>query len=348
MRHQDSRLARRWPVAALRRLLALVAACGALTAGVAAAETRLVVYTNFSEGQRERYEEMVEDELDDVSIEWVVDTGAKIVNRLEAEKDAPRADLVWGISSTRSAALAGKGLLHPYAPVGVRHIKPVFLDKANPPAWVGIGAWTVGICFNTALAKPLGLRAPTTWTELGNPIYRQHVLMPDPNRSSTGFMIVAGLLQKIGYRKGWTYLDRLHHNIQRFEPSGTAPCSRVADGKALIGLGSTYAAVKEMRAGAPIEVILPADGTSWEMETIAIVNGTRNLDAAKGLVDFSVSEDAMDVYFEDYSLTPRDDVSISFHGLPHAEGGHMSESDPNWVAENRDRIIDLWNKRYGG
>jgi iron(III) transport system substrate-binding protein len=336
------------PFAAALRLLAIATALGLLAMGTAEAGTRLVVYTNFGDAQRERYEAFVEDELDDVSIEWVVDTGSKIVNRLVAEKDAPKADLVWGISTTRSAFLAGKGLLHAYAPVGVRHIKPIFLDKANPPAWVGIGAWTVGICFNTELAKPLGLRRPNSWTELANPIYRDHILMPDPSRSSTGLMIVAGLLQQKGYRKGWAYLDRLRPNIRKFEANGTAPCRRVADGKALIGLGSTYAATKEKRAGAPIDVVLPADGTGWEMESIAIVTGTRNLDAAKGFVDFAVSEEAMEeMYFEDYSLTPRQDVTRMIIGHPAGEGGHMIDSDPNWVADNRDRIAELWNKRYG-
>jgi iron(III) transport system substrate-binding protein len=82
------------------------------------------------------------------------------------------------------------------------------------------------------------------------------------------------------------------------------------------------------------------------METIAIVNGTRNLDAAKTLVDFAVSEDGVEMYFEDYSLTPRDDVSRSIIGIPDGEGGYMIEIDPAWLIENNNRIMENWNKRY--
>ena len=53
-----------------------------------------------------------------------------------------------------------------------------------------------------------------------------------------------------------------------------------------------FRGAKSKASGAPLEVIIPSEGIGWDMEATAIIKGTKNLDAAKTLADWSVSEKA--------------------------------------------------------
>ncbi len=64
------------------------------------------------------------------------------------------------------------GLLEPYAPKGLERVQPLFRDKANPPAWVGIDIYMSAFCFNTEVAKKHNLPAPTSWADLTKPVYK--------------------------------------------------------------------------------------------------------------------------------------------------------------------------------
>lgn len=48
--------------------------------------------------------------------------------------------------------------------------------------------------------------------------------------------------------------------------------------------------------GAPIEAILPTEGSGWDMEATAIVKGTKKLDAAKTLADWAITKQANELY----------------------------------------------------
>ena len=95
-----------------------------------------------------------------------------------------------------------------------------FVDKSDPPAWTGMDAWAAVICFNTVEGERLGLPKPSSWRDLLDPVYKGHIVMPNPNSSGTGYLDVSSWLQLFGEEEGWAYMDALHENIGAYTHSG--------------------------------------------------------------------------------------------------------------------------------
>src|SRR5438552_17721551 len=113
----------------LRSLLigAAVMALSALMAGpVFAQKTKITVYTALENDQLGPYKQAFEAANPDVELAWVRDSTGVITARVLAEKDNPRADVIWGLGASSIALFDSMGLLEPYAPKGIGEVKPVF------------------------------------------------------------------------------------------------------------------------------------------------------------------------------------------------------------------------------
>jgi iron(III) transport system substrate-binding protein len=98
--------------------------------------------------------------------------------------------------------------------------------------------------------------------------------------------------------------------------------------------------------GAPIEVIIPEEGIGWDMEATAIVKGTDKTDAAQTLVDWSVSEQANQMYNEGYAIVAISELAQPVANFPENIAEKMIDNDFAWAAANRERILAEWQQRY--
>ena len=327
--------------------LGLAAAClGALgLAGTADAE-ELTVYTAVEADDLAKYAERFNKDHPDVEIQWVRDSTGIITAKLLAEKDNPQADVVWGLAATSLMLLKNEGMLEPYAPPGLERLDPRFRDPADPPAWTGMDAWAAVICFNTVEAERLGLPMPTSWQDLTDPVYRGHIAMPNPNSSGTGFLDVSSWLQLFGEEEGWRYMDQLHENIAAYTHSGSKPCRQAAAGEMPIGISFAFRAARLKQEGAPLEIVVPEEGIGWDMEATAIIKATDNPEAARTLVDWSVTEQANQLYNEGYAVIAIPELAQPVEHFPENLIAKMIDNDFDWAASNRERILAEWQKRY--
>lgn len=164
----------------------------------AGAATELTVYTGLEANDLKKYAERFNEDYPDIKLNWVRDSTGVITAKLLAEKENPRADVVWGLAGTSLLLLDKEGMLEPYAPVGVEKLSKGFRDVNNPPTWTGMNAWVASICFNTYEAEKYNLPKPTSWKDLHNPIYQGHLVMPNPGSSGTGYLDVSSWLQMFG------------------------------------------------------------------------------------------------------------------------------------------------------
>lgn len=317
----------------------------------AAAEDVVVkVYTAIEEEQMPLYKDAFEAANPGIKIEWQRDSTGVVTARLLAEKDNRQADVVWGLAASSLMVLDSEGMLEGYKPAGYDEIKDDFKDRrTDAPTWVGMDAWASAICFNTVEAEKLGLPKPATWKDLLNPVYANHIIMPNPGSSGTGFLSVAAWLQVFDEKGGWEYMDGLHANINSYTHSGSKPCKAVGAGEFPIGISFSYPGVKLINDGAPLEVILPTEGLGWEMEATAIMKGTDKLDAAKKVADFAASVDANKLYNDSYQVLARKDVTATLPANYPANEQELMLSPNNfeWAAKNREAILTEWQKRYG-
>jgi len=321
-------------------------AAGILLATGAIAQTSLTVYTAVEAEDLKRYAETFNKDHPDIAINWVRDSTGIITAKLLAEKNNPQADVVWGLAATSLLLLKTEGMLEPYAPKGVELLDKKFVDKSNPPAWVGMDAWVASICFNTVEGAKLGLTAPTSWKDLTKPEYKGHVIMPNPNSSGTGFLDVSSWLQMFGEADGWAYMDALHENIARYTHSGSAPCKLAAAGEIPIGVSFAFRGAKSKAAGAPIDIIVPSEGVGWDMEASAIIAGTSKLEAAQTLLDWSINRTANEMYNTGYAVVAMPGVAKPVEFFPEGLLDAMIDNDFEFAANNRKAILEEWQKRY--
>lgn len=327
----------------IRTLSAAVLLTGAMNAQAA---TELTVYTGLEANDLKKYAARFNEDYPDIKLNWVRDSTGVITAKLLAEKENPRADVVWGLAGTSLLMLANENMLEPYAPKGVEALSDGFKDESNPPAWTGMNAWVASICFNTYEAKKYNLPKPTSWNDLLNPIYKGHLVMPNPGSSGTGYLDVSSWVQMFGEEGGWAYMDGLHKNISRYTHSGSKPCKLAASGEIPIGISYAYRAAKLKNKGAPLDVVVPSEGVGWELEAGGIVKGTSKLEAAQKLMDWSVTLQANELYNEGFAVVALPGVAKPVKNFPPEIATRMIDNDLSWAAANRAVILKEWNTRY--
>jgi iron(III) transport system substrate-binding protein len=312
----------------------------------AIAKTQLTVYTAVEAEDLKKYAATFNEDHPDIEINWVRDSTGIVTAKLLAEKENPQADIVWGLAATSLMLLKEEGMLEAYSPKGINDLDPKFKDSGNPATWTGMDAWVAAVCFNTVEGEKNGLPIPTSWKDLTDPVYKGHINMPNPNSSGTGFLDVSSWLQLFGEDGGWAYMDALHENINNYTHSGSKPCKQAAAGEVAIGVSFAFRGAKSKADGAPIEIIVPSEGVGWDMEATAIVKGTKNLEAAKTLADWSISLKANKMYNDAYAVVGIPGVAKPVQYFPDNLVDKMIDNDFEFAASNRARILEEWQNRY--
>lgn len=313
-----------------------------------AQKTRISVYTALENDQLGPYKQAFEAANPDVEIAWVRDSTGVITARLLAEKDNPRADVIWGLGASSVALFDSMGMLEPYTPKGADQIKPTFRSSKSPMTWTGMDAWLAVMCFNTVEGGKKNLPKPTSWADLTNPVYKDSIVMPNPASSGTGYQAVYAWIQIMGEKAAWEFMDKLHNNIAVYTHSGSAPCVQAARGERVIGIGFDMRGAREKTAGAPIDIILAKEGAPWDMEATAIVKGTKNLAAAQKLADFAVSRQAYELYGKYYAIVGFPGMNPAPPNYPPSADAAMVKIDLAKMGQERARILAEWTKRYDG
>jgi iron(III) transport system substrate-binding protein len=341
MKEARMRIRRSW----LTGLAAGIAALTALAGPALAQKQTVVVYTAIENEQITEYKKAYEKSLPNLDVKMLRLSTGDIAARFMAEKDNMQADLIWGVGATNLLVFKNSGLLEPYAPKGLEKIQPLFRDKANPPSWVGIDIYMSAFCFNTEVAKKNNLPKPESWADLTKPVYKGQVVMPNPASSGTGYLSVASILQRMGEAEGWKYLDALNVNIAEYTKSGSKPCKDAAAGERGIGVSFEYVALEMKKKGSPVEMVLPKEGSGYEMEANALTKKGAKNPAAKQFLDWAVSDEAMKLYAQYFAAVGVAGFPVP-EGLPKDISKVVYPNDFDWSAKNRDRILAEWTKRY--
>jgi iron(III) transport system substrate-binding protein len=332
----------------IRRAALAGLAAAAFASPALAQKTKLTVYTALENDQLDPFKKAFEADNPTIEIAWVRDSTGVVAAKLMAEKDNPRADIIWGLAASNVGLMASMGMLEPYTPRGAEALKPAFRSGKSPDTWVGMDAYLSVVCFNTAEAAKGKKAKPASWADLTKPEYKDSIVMPNPASSGTGYLTVAAWLQSMGEEAGWKFMDGLHQNIAQYIHSGSAPCVQAAKGERLIGIGLDTRGASEKTKGAPIELILPKEGLGSELEVTAIVKGTKNLEAAKKLADWAVTKKANELYAKTYPIVALPGIANLPPNYPADIEKAAVKNDVEWMAKNRDRILAEWTKRYDG
>ena len=308
---------------------------------------KVVIYSSADADAVKAYSESLARAHPQIQAEWVRDSTGAMQQRILAEKDKVRADVIVAHTAGNLATLAQQGLLQAYEPKGLERVGGRYLDRAQPPRWVGLYGWASAMCVNPEQARKAGAALPAKWGDLLQPAYKGKVTMPNPAISGTGALMLTGWVRMWGEDKAWAFMDRLHDNVRVYTRSGSKPCEQAGAGEVVAGLSFPGRGARIKGSGAPIDVVVPEEGIGWDLQAAAIVKGTRNLKDAQTLLDWAISQGAMEQYGRYGEVTSVRVRVQKLEHLPPNIAEKMVALDFDWVAREQPRLIAEWTRRYG-
>lgn len=220
--------------------------------------------------------------------------------QVRAEAQNPRGDIWFGGTGDPHLAAAEAGLSVEYKPAALGELQPWAIKQYESAKGRSIGIYSgaIGFGFNTELLAKKNIPAPACWADLLKPAYKGEIQVANPNSSGTAYTIIATLVQLMGEDKGFDFLKQLHQNVNAYARSGTGPIKATARGETAVSLSFVHDVVTEKNAGFPVDYKTPCEGTGFEIGSMSIIKGGRNLKQAQRFYDWALTPPAQKLGFE--------------------------------------------------
>ena len=269
----------------------------------------LVVYVSADDFLARQIIRAFEDKAD-IDVEMVGDSEINkttgLANRIRAERDKPVADVFWSSECFMMIQLAEEDLLSPVQPE-LPDNWPAHLIGDNQ-LWHGFAPRARVIVYAPDRLAKADL--PKRWFDLADSAWKDRIVMADPRFGTTR--------GHIGAMQHWwdehheagkfdDFVDGLQANNTRLLTTGNAGVvDAVARGEADVGMTDTDDVWAAQRNGINVELIYPAhgstntpgEGTLVIPNTIAMINGAGNVDAAREFINFMLSEEVERIFVE--------------------------------------------------
>jgi iron(III) transport system substrate-binding protein len=264
----------------------------AASAGSAQAAERLTLYCS---PQIEWCQLMVDAFTKETGIEVAMTrkSSGETFAQIKAEASNPKGDVWWGGTGDPHLQAAEEGLTQEYKSPMLAKLLPWSQSQAKASGYktVGIYAGALGFGYNEELLKEKNLPVPKCWGDLVKADYKGEIQIANPNSSGTSYTNLATIVQLFGEEKGFDWLKALHKNVNQYTKSGSAPIKATARGETTIGIVFMHDAVTQAVKGFPVKVVAPCEGTGYEIGSMSIIAGARNLESAKKFYDFALRAD---------------------------------------------------------
>jgi len=214
--------------------------------------------------------------------------------QLAAEKANPKLDVWFGGTGDPHLQAAEQDLTQQYRSPMLEQLQPWARRQAEQSGYktVGIYLGVLGMGYNTELLAKKKAPPPACWKDLARPEYAGDVQMANPNASGTAYTAIATLVQLFGEEEAFKLLKAMHKNISQYARQGVGPIKATARGENLVAVAFIHDVITEAQAGFPVKSVAPCEGTGYEIGSLSIVKGARNLDSAKKFVDWALTPQA--------------------------------------------------------
>ncbi|MCK5856322.1 MAG: extracellular solute-binding protein [Bacteroidales bacterium] len=211
-----------------------------------------------------------------------------VLNRLIAEKDNPQCDVFWSGDPVRTIILQNKGITAAYHSPIADGISEVYRDKDYH--WIGFSARARVLLYNKKLIDES--EVPQGIFDLTNDKYRGRFGIANPLFGTTTFHMAA-LFTVLGDEKAKQLLDSLQLNGLVIATSNGDIKRRVLSGEIACGLTDTDDAFEALKESDNVDLVFldqKGIGSLIIPNTVNMINGSRNVDNAKVLIDYLLSK----------------------------------------------------------
>jgi iron(III) transport system substrate-binding protein len=214
---------------------------------------------------------------------------------------------------------------------GIERIHPAWFGPEGIPAefegnpyrdarnrWFGCVTSCYGILSNRDALRRLGLPEPKQWSDLADPRYLGQVALCDPTKSGSIAAAFENILQQAMHRRwaaspgpaavraGWIdglrLIQAIGANARYFTDDSQKPEIDVADGDCAAGLCIDFygreeeEAVRRRSGSTRLGFAVPAGGTSYSVDPIAVLRGAPHPAAALAFLTYVLSLDGQKLW----------------------------------------------------
>ena len=313
----------------------------------AAAESRLVVYCSAQNTMCEQ-EVLAFEQKHKIKTSFIRGSTGSIFARIEAEKANPQGDVWYGGTLDPHSQAGEMGLLEAYKSPNLQYIPDALKDpakvKGNYSSAIYLGILGFGV--NTERLQKLNLPVPKCWKDLTDPKYKNEIQAADPQSSGTAYTQIATFVQLWGEEEAFKFLKELNKNVSQYTKSGNTATRNTARGEAAIGIGFLHEHSIEKEKGAPVELIVPCEGTGYEIGGVSIIKGARNPENAKLFVDWALSKEAQELSWkkgETHQILTNSEAELSPYSLDFKSVNLINyDFDKYGASDLRKRLIKRW------
>ena len=280
-----------------RLVLILLAVAALLASAVAPAQGTLNLYcsspnTSWCQGMAVGFEKAT-----GTRVAVIQKATGEMLAQVKAERANPKGDVWWAGPADSYLQAAEEGLLETYRSpnLGALFDWAQRISTVSNHQVSGVYGGILALGYNTEIMDKRKLPVPKCWKDLLNPAYKGEVMLGNPNSSGTAYLMLASLVQVFGEDEAFKYMKALNANVASYARSGIGPMTAVKRGEVAIGSSVLHGVINEIAQGFPVKPVLPCEGVGYEVGSMAIIKGTRNLDAARKFVDWALTADAQKI-----------------------------------------------------
>jgi iron(III) transport system substrate-binding protein len=212
-----------------------------------------------------------------------------LTNAIIAEEARPRCDVFWNNEILNTLRLEEKGLVEAYSSPAAAAYPEMYRSPTG--TWHGFAGRARVLIVNTDLVKE-GER-PDSIYDLADPKWKGKAGIARPVAGTTASH-VACLFAALGEEKAKAYLLSLRANDVQILGGNKQVAIAAGSGQIAFGMTDTDDAIIELERGAPVAIVYPDReenelGTLFIPNTLAIIKGGPNPEAARKLVDYLLS-----------------------------------------------------------
>ncbi|MBQ8080928.1 MAG: ABC transporter substrate-binding protein [Clostridia bacterium] len=328
-------------------LLAAIMVLSLAAAALADGDRKLVIYSavydDETQGLCKRFEE-----VSGIKTSCVVLGGGEILARVQNENENATASVWFGGPADPFITAKNQGLLLAYESPNAAAIEGKYKDPDN--YWTGVYIGYVGfVCNNERLAE-LGMEAPDSWEDLLDPRLKGEIKMASPAASSTGYVILATVLQLMGVDEGFDYMGKLDENILEYTTRGGGCITDVIAGEIAVGICFCHDAITQQLNGYAdlLTVNVPEEGTGYETGAMAIIANGPDQEEAKEFYDWALTADCQNIYKEYGALQFLTAPGAETHeAVARIADAKTIEYDTAWAGEHKEEFTSRWAQITG-
>ncbi|MGH9381300.1 MAG: extracellular solute-binding protein [Thermoanaerobaculia bacterium] len=292
---------------------ALSAVLATLVAGCGDGREELLLYSPHGRDLLSLVEKAYEAEHPGVDVRWLDMGSQEVYDRVRSEAANPQGDVWFGGPSEIFARGAAEGLLSAYRPPWADRLPEGY---SGPEDRYHAVYRTAPVLLYNSDAVP-DAAAPGDWDDLLDPRWDHEILIRDPMASGTmrtffGMVLTRSLAATGDTRAGFDWLLALDAQTKEYVLNPTLMIEKLVRREGLVTVWELTDALWQLEWGRPLDYRFPASGTPIIVDSVGLIEGAPDADAARAFIDWIGEREALELAAEQaFRLPAGGDLDVS-------------------------------------